>query len=145
MHHTLSLRHGAVTHVITQYLHIQWSRRYNKREGQHRWHAQTKSSLSLFHSDWWVNIQSSAIIGTCCVGTAELDLTSHGCQGKCTSAMMDMRKIHVSQYFSLLHITWSLSRTPRMCGQAEQSVFLCTCPLSQLYLSERAIHSVLPA
>ena len=32
-----------------------------------------------------------------------------------------------------------------MCGQAEQSIFLCTCPLSQLYLSEWAIHSVLPA
>ena len=32
-----------------------------------------------------------------------------------------------------------------MSGQAEQSVFLCTCPLSQLKLTERAIHSVLPA
>ena len=32
-----------------------------------------------------------------------------------------------------------------MNDQAERSVFLCTCPLSQLKLSERAIHSVLPA
>ena len=32
-----------------------------------------------------------------------------------------------------------------MSGQAEQSVFLCTCPLSRLKLTERAIHSVLPA
>ena len=32
-----------------------------------------------------------------------------------------------------------------MSVQAERSVFLCTCPLSQLQLTERAIHSVLPA
>ena len=32
-----------------------------------------------------------------------------------------------------------------MSVQAERSVFLCTCPLSQLKLTERAIHSVLPA
>ena len=32
-----------------------------------------------------------------------------------------------------------------MSVQAEQPIFLCTCLLSQLKLSERAIHSVLPA
>ena len=32
--------------------------------------------------------------------------------------------------YILLHIMWSLSRIPRMSSQAEQSVFLCTGPLS---------------
>ena len=43
------------------------------------------------------------------------------------------------KYRHLLHITWSLSRIPRMSSQAERSVLLWTRPLSQFYLTDRAV------